>query len=102
MAQTAEDVAKTQALFRAVNERIRELEHGWDQRRVDFMCECGDAACFDPITVTLRDFDDVRSCPRYFMVLPVHVTAGAERVVGESGQFVVVEKTQEGDPQPGA
>ena len=46
---TDEDVrmAKTEALFRDVNERIAEASEHFGSGEAEFMCECADPACAD-------------------------------------------------------
>ena len=95
MSVQTQETLGIEGLFRAVNDRIRHAEQGWQQKQVEFLCECADGTCFDAVTLTLRDYDDLRSCPRYFVVCHGHVVADAERVVAENGGFVVVQKGQD-------
>ncbi len=95
-AQTSDD-ART--LFRAVNERVREvnLTSGRTLRLADFVCECRDAECTERLALSIDDFDAVRGDPDRFLVHPGHVAAALERLVDVRETYVVVERagTQE-------
>jgi hypothetical protein len=49
-----ERIAKTEALFRNVNEGIKEASDRFDSDAAEFVCECGDAACTERIQVPLE------------------------------------------------
>ncbi len=90
MSSRAERMGKNEALFREVNERIREIT-SYDGD-VEFLCECGDPACARPIVMSLAEYEDVRSDPVRFAVLRDHVIPDVERVVADLERFVTVEK----------
>jgi hypothetical protein len=97
MLSRPERIARNEALFREVNERIRDVnEHMSPAAETDFLCECGDQACTHPISLTLADYERVRSEPTHFAVKPGHVAPDVERVVVEEPGFTVVEKV---DPE---
>ncbi len=83
-------VAKNEVLFREVNERIRELAPA--EGSVEFLCECGDASCVEPISLTLPEYEEVRSDAARFFVRPGHQAPDVEDVVAETGRYVVVVK----------
>jgi hypothetical protein len=90
-----ERVARNEALFRQVNERVREVSQAFatfDPTPVDFVCECGNQDCTEPITLTLAEYEAVRAVPTRFFVLASHVIPQVERVVSEHGTYVIVEK----------
>jgi hypothetical protein len=95
-AQTS-DEART--LFRAVNERVREvnLTSGRTLRLADFVCECRDPECTERLTLSIEDFDAVRRDPDRFVVHPGHVASTLERLADVRETYVVVERggTQE-------
>jgi hypothetical protein len=90
MGRREERVGKNEALFREVNERIREITT-WDSG-VEFLCECGDADCTQPIVMTVEEYERVRSHPTRFLVVAGHEAPDVERVVEENERFAVVEK----------
>ena len=84
MDQRSARLAANEAVFRAGNERIDALladRHG----TTPYMCECGDAHCFQMIDLTNDEYEAVRSHPARFAVASGHedLTAG-EVVVSES------------------
>jgi hypothetical protein len=86
-----------EAFFREVNERLEEMAESLDSRaaRHDFICECADASCAERISLTLGEYQRVRSNPTTFAVKPGHEVADVERVVFEDDRYVVVAKENE-------
>ena len=92
-------MARNEALLRQVNERIQDVNEpiGKDQP-TDFLCECGDESCTAPVSLTLTEYEKIRSDPMHFVIAIGHETAGVERVVQENDRFAVVEKV-DGDAE---
>lgn len=86
--------AANQALFRAVNERIAELNQTLSPftERFVIACECADTTCVDQLEVTTEEYAVVRANPRHFLVRRGHVFADVEDVVAERDGHAVVEK----------
>jgi hypothetical protein len=86
-------LAHTEALFRAVNERIAENTERFDSERADFVCECGDQECTEPVSATLDEYEHVRADGTQFLIRPGHEDERIERVVEHHGRrFAIVEK----------
>jgi hypothetical protein len=89
-------LARNEVMFRAINERIRELAARFDQTAADplaFVCECADETCVERVTLTIDQYDDVRAIPVRFVVVPGHeATPLVERVIYRSAEFVIVRK----------
>jgi hypothetical protein len=88
-------VALNEALFRQVNERVRDVSQAFatlDPTPVEFVCECGLQECTEPISLRLHEYEAVRAVPTHFFVLPAHVIPEVERVVVDHGSYVVVDK----------
>ena len=86
-------VVRNEALFREVNERIKEIGQGLGvEDEAEFVCECGDDGCTTAIRVQLREYDDVRSHPARFATVPGHEQTDVEWVVEKNERFAVVEK----------
>jgi hypothetical protein len=89
-------LARNEVMFRAINERIRELavRFGSDAGEgLSFICECADETCVERLKLTVAQYDEVRAVPARFAVLPGHeVTPLVERVVYRSSDFVIVRK----------
>jgi hypothetical protein len=86
--------AQHQSLFREVNERIEALNEEFARilPMGDWICECGDAECFEPIALTVAEYEDIRSHPARFPVLPGHELPAVEVVVERHERYLVVEK----------
>jgi hypothetical protein len=92
--QVALRAARSQSLFRNVNERIEEINEAFRLvlEDADFVCECADDDCMERIALTVDEYADVRRGPTHFVVKPGHVDPNFERVVDENRTHAVVEK----------
>lgn len=87
--------ARTEALFRDVNERIAESAQRFEASSTQFVCECADPHCTHRVEATLDEYEDVRADGATFMLVPGHEQPDIERVVDASRRrFHVVEKVQ--------
>jgi hypothetical protein len=87
-----ERAARTESLFREVNERIAETADRFEAGEAQFVCECADPACTERIVAELDDYEDVRGDGARFMVANGHCDERIEQVVDEKGPYDVVEK----------
>jgi hypothetical protein len=93
-----ERLAKNEALFREVNERIQEIDERLDGAPSDtgalyeFICECADEACFERVQLLRPEYEQVRRVGTHFVVAPGHARADIERVVEHHERYHVVEK----------
>jgi hypothetical protein len=90
MSSSLERLARNQALFREVNERINEISDEND--RIEFLCECSDTACIETVALRISVYEEVRANPIRFVIKPGHEIEAIERVVAEDGGYAVVEK----------
>ena len=87
--------ARTEALFRDVNERIAESAERFAASSTQFVCECADPGCTNRLEATLEEYEQVRADGATFMLAPGHEHTDIERVVDASrSRFHVVEKVQ--------
>jgi hypothetical protein len=86
--------ARTEALFRDVNERIAESAQRFDAESTQFVCECADPNCTNRVEATLDEYEDVRADGATFMLAPGHADKDIERVLEDRGGFHIVEKVQ--------
>ncbi len=93
MSPSDERLAKNESLFRAVNERLDELGEAvsWS-KTTDYLCECSDTTCIEPIELTNDEYERARSRPTVFMLVPGHQRLEIERVIEENEHFLLVEK----------
>lgn len=95
MSQSGQDrLARNEAFFREVNERIRDVAVGIESggEPYEFLCECSDPGCTARITLTTSEYEEIRESPRRFVLAPGHVSSEIEHVVERGGDHVVVEK----------
>jgi 5-bromo-4-chloroindolyl phosphate hydrolysis protein len=86
-------MARNEALFREVNERIEDVQKPLAaEERIDFLCECGNDDCTQPISLTLAEYERIRQDPQHFVVVPGHDVVDVERIVERTDRYAVVEK----------
>jgi hypothetical protein len=88
----AEKIARNEALFREVNERIAETAERFDADEARFVCECADPACTERVDVTLREYEGVRNDGATFLLVPGHEDERVESIVEVEDSHAVVEK----------
>ena len=86
-------IARTESLFRDVNERIAEAAERFDAPNAEFVCECADQECTDRVEATLNEYEAVRASGTRFLLRPGHEDTRVERVVERRGtRLAIVEK----------
>lgn len=86
--------AKNEVLFRKVNEAIEQqaLRFGDIDDEYEFICECSSVECVERLTLTLRQYEQIRADGTRFVVAPGHVDPQVEVVVETTANHDVVEK----------
>ena len=84
-------LARNEALFREVNERIAELAENFAD---DFhvVCECAATGCQTMLAIPLDDYRRVREHPLRFIVATGHIDPDIENLVERHDTYDVVEK----------
>jgi hypothetical protein len=85
-------IAKTESLFRDVNERIAETAEQVGANEAELVCECGDPECGERIAAPLEDYEQTRAHGSHFLVSPGHEIPEHERVVETKPGFRIVAK----------
>ena len=87
-------LAMNEALFRDVNERIREISDTFGQKDAtyDFLCECSDAECAERVVLTAAEYEHVRADSTRFVVAKGHAMPEIESVIEQAKDHVIVEK----------
>ena len=105
MTLSDERLAKNEAHFRNMNERLNDLTTS-QASTTEYFCECSAASCVETLELTREEYEHARSLPTLFVVVPGHQRADVERVVDENARFMLVEKVvaaeeiSEADPRP--
>src|SRR3954447_15340250 len=89
--ERARRAAVNQALARDVNETTEELRPS--STFVEFVCECWQRTCEEPIALSLDEYEEVRRVPTRFIVARGHVLPSIETVVAETPRYQVVQKS---------
>ena len=93
--------ARNQSLLREVNERSEYLVVGQSastfeemrlDKEIDLACECMDEACTERITMTIGEYEAVRSHGNAFLVKPGHGVPDVEDTVRTGTNYAVVSK----------
>ena len=87
-----ERIARTEALFREVNERIAETAERFEATETSFVCECGDPTCTHRVEATLAQYERVREEGDTFLLVPGHEDERVEAIVEATNDRAVVEK----------
>ena len=103
----AERVARNNAIFRAANEGIEsEAQRLAIPDPIPFICECVEERCTALLRLSLADYEEIRSHPSRFVVVPGHELSEHELVVAAQNGYLVVEKqglagalVEEADPR---
>jgi hypothetical protein len=88
-------IARTESLFRDVNERIAETSERFGAEDAVFVCECADAGCDERLPAQLDEYQQVRADGVRFLVAPGHEESEYERVLHRNREFQVVAKTKD-------
>lgn len=83
--------ARTQVLYREVNNRIQAIEESFGAPpSMEVMCECG-RGCTVRLKVAPVEYARVRAESTYFLVAPEHQAPEVDRVVEDHGSWLLVE-----------
>ena len=92
----AERLARNQAFFREINERLAANlgERDGTLSEEAFLCECVHEGCVEHIAITLDEYQQVRASPLTFAVFPdeAHFVPDVERIVAVKTGYWIVEK----------
>jgi hypothetical protein len=92
VARAPESMAKTESLFRDVNERIATAADQFGGEEAEFVCECADPKCVERVEVPLEVYEGVRAEPTTFILANGHEDEAIETVVQERSRYQIVEK----------
>ena len=94
-AERKRTIARNEALFREVNERVEEVSGGAALEATDFLCECGNADCTQSIVLFEHEYEQLRSDPLLFAIAPGHEIEDVEDIVSENDRFRTVRKRED-------
>jgi hypothetical protein len=85
-------IGLNEAVFREFNERLEEVARGFELRALDLVCECANADCTDRITMAIAEYEQLRSDPRQFALVPGHELPELEEIVARRDDYVIALK----------
>jgi hypothetical protein len=91
-----ERLARNEALFREINERISEMGERFSTEALDIVCECANDECAKALALSHADYERLRSSGKRFAVAPGHENLEVERVLERHAGYLVVEKVGAG------
>lgn len=100
MDDAARRAGETEIVYRAVNEKIEDLNEAFGTLTdtMTIVCECAEPACAEQIVLGVPTYERVRSDPTLFVLLPAHEMPEVEHVVERHSRYIVVRKDP-GEPQ---
>lgn len=87
-------IARTESVFREVNEAIAKTAERFEADEAEFVCECADPSCAHRLEADLADYEEVREHATHFLLAPGHEVPRVERVIRGNGEYAVVEKVE--------
>jgi hypothetical protein len=85
-------LARNEAVFRAVNERVEQLSESGADEPIAFVCECGNVDCTQEVLLAREEYEGLRSSPVTFAVAHGHEIEDIETVVSRNERYAVVAK----------
>lgn len=93
MSERERRIGLNEAVFREVNERLKDINQTFDfGPTLDILCECGDASCNERISISRADYEQVRADQLQFAMVPGHETATVEVVIARMKTYDLVRK----------
>ncbi len=89
-------IARTESVFRHVNERIAETAERFESGDAEFVCECADSECHERVEARLEDYEEVRAEPTTFIVAEGHEVPAYEHVRSRRRGYLIIEKMTRG------
>ena len=91
MSRREERLARNEAFFRELNERLEAVTPDSTSELV-VVCECADEDCVQRLTLREGEYEAIRAHDTHFVVAFGHVDLGIEDVVRRTDRFEVVAK----------
>jgi hypothetical protein len=97
MSVSLERLARNQALFREVNERLLELSEGFQDGSMQFVCECSNEDCTLTVKMNHREYESVRGHSTFFVIATGHEILEVEKIIDRHDGWTIVQKVTESD-----
>src|SRR5205814_9771024 len=97
MSVSLERLARNQALFREVNERLLELAEGFQDGSMQFVCECSNQECTQTVNMNHEEYESVRGRSTFFVVASGHEALAVEESIDRRAVRTIVQKVTASD-----
>ena len=86
--------ARNEIALRKYNEKVEERRRRVKPRLAEWLCECFDANCAQPVKLSMEEYEAVRADAKHFLVAPrqEHVSPSIEHVLRREERYWIVEK----------
>jgi hypothetical protein len=86
--------ARNEILLRKLNERIEDHHLRVQPAVAEWICECSDENCAQPIRMSIAEYEAVRAEPTHFFIVPTeeHLSSDIEYVVRREPYYWVIAK----------
>ena len=93
-------IGQNEALFRQVNERLRDVNEAFGAvtNRIELICECADRSCAERISLSVAEYEDLRSTGDRFIVVAGHVVPSDVEKIDRAGDGWEIIRKREGAP----
>jgi hypothetical protein len=89
-------VGANEATMRDVNEGIERGQWpGEEDAPVGFRCECARLGCNRLVEISVREYEEIRANPKWFVLIPGHELLDVETVIETRAGYLIVEKRDE-------
>jgi hypothetical protein len=92
MSVSLERLARNQALFREVNERMLEHSEGFSDGSLQFVCECSHVDCTLTVNMNYDEYESVRARSTFFVVASGHEILEIEKIIDHHDGWSIVQK----------
>jgi hypothetical protein len=98
MEERTRRVGVNEAVFRAANERLEELNETFAtiSEAYSVVCECGDASCVEQFEMSPDEYRELREDPTTFAVIAGHEDVTSETIIDRRPGYVIVQKHRGG------
>lgn len=87
-------IGENEALYRAINERIGDLNEtfGLVTESMTVICECADLECAAQIELPIPEYERARADPTHFVIRPGHEVPDVEHVLERHDDWFLIRK----------
>ncbi len=91
---SATRAARNEIALREYNEKVEERRRLTKPSLAEWLCECFDENCAQPVKLSMEEYQVIRAGATHFLVAPAeeHVSLSVEHVIRREERYWIVEK----------